>query len=509
MENELTHPEVLRDASKAAKGAGIFLLGNLVGAPLTLLTQIIIARLLGVEGFGLYELGLGIMRLLEIIGRLGLNVAGMRFVSVARIESSGVLKGVILSSLGLSTAVSAVLALLLMGTAPMVAETFFRNSALTAPLRWFALGLVLITLVHVSSSLLLGFQRTQYKVWVTELAQPSSQLLLVVLFWSFGSGLTGVIWALIASHLIALIMAVFFLLKLSPELANSRVAPVWRTKEILAAALPLVFVAILNYLTAWADTLLLGMLGTAAAVGVYRAAWRVSSAMNLLLNATNSIYGPMVAELHSLSEKDRIAHLYKTTTRWVSYASVPIFLLLTVVPGEIMGLFGRGFEESSAWLLRVLALGSLINCLTGGSGITLIMLGKQDALAKISTIGGLLNVGANLVLIPLWGAMGAALSSSVSVAVSNAVKVFAVLKWYRMHPFDRRVMKFLLHSFLAGLMLMFLKSLLIPGIWSVALIGLLVFVVCGLLVIKDGRDIVDGKVLIGIVKVLRKRGSTK
>lgn len=509
MENELTHPEVLRDASKAAKGAGIFLLGNLVGAPLTLLTQIIIARLLGVEGFGLYELGLGIIRLLEIIGRLGLNVAGIRFVSVARIESSALLKGVILASIGLSTAASALLALVLMGTAPMVAETLFRNSALTAPLRWFSLGLVLITLVDVSSSLLLGFQKTQYKVWVTQLAQPSSQLLLVVLFCSFGLGLSGMIWALIASHLIALVMAALFLLKLSPELADNRVSPVWNTKEILSVALPLVFVAILNYLTAWADTLLLGMLSTAAAVGVYRAAWRVSSAMNLLLGATNSIYGPMVAELHSLSEKDRIAHLYKTTTRWVSYASVPLFLLLTMVPGEIMGLFGKGFEESGVWLLRVLALGSLINCLTGGSGITLIMLGKQDALAKISTIGGLLNVGANLLLIPLWGAMGAALSSSVSVAVSNALKVLAVLKWHNMHPFDRRIMKFLIRSFLAGVILMFLKSVFMSGIWSVVVIALLVFVVCGLMIIKDETDIVDGKILIGIIKVLRKRGSTR
>jgi O-antigen/teichoic acid export membrane protein len=507
LRNGSDHLESLRDTTRAAKGAGIFLAGNLVGAPLTLFTQILIARLLGVEGFGLYELGFGAIRIFEIIGRLGLNVAGMRFVAMARAESPGVLKGVLISSLGISGGVSLCLGVILAVWAPFLAETVFRNPGLTHPLRWFAVGLPWITLMTVCSSLLLGFRVTQYTVYVRELAQPGAQLILVVVFYWLGFGLAGAVGALVLSHLAGLALGVAFLVRLCPSLTEPGVSPVWRNSDLLSTAIPLVLVALLNYCLAWTDSLLLGVLSTAAAVGVYRAAWRISSVMNLLLDATNSMYGPMVSELHSLSEKDRMANLYKATARWVSYAAVPIFLLLSVEAHEIMALFGKGFDGPGSWVLRILALGALINCITGGSGMTLIMIGKQNTLLRISMTAAAVNVGMNLLLIPIWGVIGAAISGSFSLILSNTIKVLAVLRAKRMHPFEPRVLRFLIYYFLVGVMLLMLKPLIPAGALSLTSMGALILFFSGLFMAKSKRDPTDELLLSKVVGLLRRRGS--
>lgn len=506
MRNGPEHLESLQDSTKAAKGAGIFLAGNLVGAFLTLLIQIFIARLLGVEGFGIYELGLGAIRLFEIIGRLGLNVAGMRFVATARGESPGVLKGVIFSSLGISGGVSICLVSILLATAPQLAEGIFRNPDLAPPLRWFAIGLPCITLMTVSSSLLLGFQTTKHMVYVRELFQPGMQLLLVLVFYRLGFGLTGTIWALILSYLAGLIASCVFLLELCPELSKRTVSPLWNNSDLLSAAVPLVLVALLNYCLAWTDTILLGVLSTAAAVGVYRAAWRITSAMNLFLDATNSIYGPMAAELHYYSSKERMANLYRTTTRWVSYAAATGFLLLFVEASEIMALFGKGFEGQGTWVLRILALGALINCITGGSGMTLIMIGKQNILLGISTAAAVLNFAINLLLIPLWGIIGAAISASSTLALSNTLKVIAVIKVNRMHPFETRTLWFLVYCFIVMILLLFLKPLFRGGVISLVLMGLLIVLLCGVFVAKARKDPTDHLLFMKILGTFRGKG---
>jgi O-antigen/teichoic acid export membrane protein len=70
------------DIKKVAKGAGTSLIGSSIGRGLFFLSQVIIARILGVEAFGLYVLGFSAIKICEIIARFGLNTGGMRFVSV-------------------------------------------------------------------------------------------------------------------------------------------------------------------------------------------------------------------------------------------------------------------------------------------------------------------------------------------------------------------------------------------------------------------------------------------
>src|SRR3972149_4116933 len=94
--------DLAEDITKVAREAGTTLIGSVIGRGLFFITQVIIARFLGAEVFGLYILGLTILKITELISRFGLHAGAMRFVSIYRKESPSRVKGTLTSTLSIS-----------------------------------------------------------------------------------------------------------------------------------------------------------------------------------------------------------------------------------------------------------------------------------------------------------------------------------------------------------------------------------------------------------------------
>ena len=87
-----------KDVKKVAKGAGISFIGSVTGRCLWLLCQVIVARYFNAEVFGLYTLGLMVLKIAELIARFGLHAGAMRFVSIYRKDAPGKVKGIFISA---------------------------------------------------------------------------------------------------------------------------------------------------------------------------------------------------------------------------------------------------------------------------------------------------------------------------------------------------------------------------------------------------------------------------
>src|SRR4030042_3121413 len=152
------------DIKKVAKGTGTTLIGSFAGGGFNFLSQIMIARVLGVEAFGLYALGFAAVRICDIFAKRGLSTGGMRFVSIYKDESKSKLKGVLISSTGISLLNGVLLGTILYFSSDFFAQKIFHKPELTESLRLFAMSIPFISGISVVSSLLLGFQNTKYNV---------------------------------------------------------------------------------------------------------------------------------------------------------------------------------------------------------------------------------------------------------------------------------------------------------------------------------------------------------
>ncbi len=455
------------DTKKAAKGAGFTLLGSGIGAALELVGQILLARFLGMGGLGLYSLGMAAVRISEVVARLGIPLGGTRLVSVYKGTDHPRVKGVLLSSTVICLLSGCLTGLILWLLSDPISKKIFNNPEVAWVLRSLAPGVPCVTLMAVSTSLLTGFHTTKFTVLSRNLIEPGVNLVLMATFLLLGQGLKGVIWAFIASHALAAVCALRFLIKLFPGLSDSSLKPVYDLPRLMGNSVPILLIGVLNYVLSWTDTVMLGILSSTAAVGLYRASSRIPMILPLFLNATNSIYGPLAASLHARGEMERLAGMLKTTTRWVTYATVPGFLFIILGSTEIMALFGKEFTEEGNTVMVVLAVGSLVNSLSGGAGMTLLMSGRQDVQLYGSMACVTLNVILNMLLIPKFGAIGAAVATSTSMCAVNIAKLLFLWKFFNLHPFSPRTLRILAAGFGLLILVWIMKSLFEPmGSWA-------------------------------------------
>jgi O-antigen/teichoic acid export membrane protein len=441
------------DVEKVAKGAGTTLIGSASGKIIFFLTQLLVSRIIGVEAFGLYALGIATIKACEIISRLGLNVGGMRFVSIYHEVEPQKLKGTAILATGLSALSGVGVGVILYLSSNWISERIFDKPELAESLRWFAYSVPFVASMTVLVSLLQGFKTTKYTVYVRDLFQPLLNMVLTLLFLYLGLGLSGVILSFTLSNMIALFLGFFYLAKMFPGFRNHQLKPIYEFRHLLLYSLPLLFIGFLHYFLVSTDTLMIGMFGSTRDAGIYRAASQLPLAMTIFLFASNSIYAPIIADLHLKKETERLSKLFKATTRWVSYVVLPMFLIIVFSSSDLMRLFGEEYVRGGAQVLIILSLGQLINCITGGVGYTLTMTGRQIVELYFELLLVALNILLNLWLIPKFGVVGAAISSSTAVGSVNVLRTAAVYKIYKIHPFSEGTFTYVAFTIVMSLIL--------------------------------------------------------
>ncbi len=460
-----------QDIKKVAKGTGATLVGTAFGKSIFFLSQILIARFLGVEEFGLYGLGLAAVKICEIFARLGLNMGGMRFVSIHKDYDPPKLKGVLISATTLSLVSGFFVGFLVFFLSEFMAGSIFQKPELAPVLQSFSFAIPFTAGTMVVSSLLQGFHTTKYTMISREIMQPALNLGLFIAFYLTGFGLLGAVYAFILSNLGALLTGIHYCRKLFPDLFRKHLPATYEIWPLVSYSVPLLFVGFLHFLLSSADILMLGYLSSARDVGIYRAAAQISSVMSVFLIATNSIYAPVAADLYQRSEMARLAGIFKTTTHWLCFGTVPIFILLLFSGREILMIFGKDYAESRATTaLSILAFGHLVSCMTGGVGVTLTMTRRQKLELVNSLCMAGLNLFLNYLLIPRYGAIGAAIASSSAIVAINLLRLGQIVLLYRMHPFTREVLKYMVPAAVSVLVLFLYYEMHFPAPFLVSLI---------------------------------------
>jgi O-antigen/teichoic acid export membrane protein len=486
------------DLRKVAGGAAIAFFGRTLGRSTHFVAQVFLARLLGGYVFGLYGLAFAVVKVAEVLALVGLNAGGMRFVSIYKDRAPGELRRVLRLAVGIPFVNGVLLALVLTYAAGMLAERAFSDPAVAPAIRLFAWGLPFSAGLSAVSSTLQGFHTAKYTVYARDIVQPVVHLALVLLLApSSVLGLTGAIIAFIVSHGVGIAVGVVSFHRRAPESASvgeSALLP-----ELLRFSAPLLFVSCLNYLLAWTDALMLGMLSTVAAVGTYRAAAQIPPLLAAFLAASNAIYAPIVASVHQTGDLRRLRQIFRATTRWIWYLTTPAFLVLVFSASDVMLIFGPGYVLAGAGVVIVLAIGQIVNCTVGGVGMTLIMTGKQGVEVTNSFALVVLNIGLNWLFIPRYGAVGAAIGSATALALANLGKLVAVRLLYGMHPFSAGLLRYALVAGVAASALAAVHGL-VEGMARIATNFVVTALIFGLYVRFGYRPEIGDTIFVGAVR---------
>jgi O-antigen/teichoic acid export membrane protein len=449
-ENKKLPGELDRELSTVAKGAGISFSGKITGTGIKYLTQVIIARFLGTELFGLYALGIVLYQVGETLARMGLQSGTVRYASIHNsTKDLPRLKGVLQQAIGIPFCGGSIIGIVFFLASRPIAEGIFAEPNLTPVLRIFAIAIPLGASMNVSAFATTCFQTTKYMVFVTGILHPISNLLLVVLLCVLGMGLQGAVAAWVIASVFGLSVSVYFVKKIFPEGLWKGLKSVAETAKLLKFSLPLAFGGFLGFILLWMSTLMLGYFKSAYEVGIFRAASQTALLLIIILNSLNTIFSPMIADLFHKDDQNKMEQIFKLTTRWSFSATIPLFIIICLSGQDILHIFGQEFI--AGWLpLVFLAGGQLVNAGTGGIAYILIMSGHQYQKLFGDVLLVILNILLNIFFIPRWGLVGAAVATSISMGSVNILRVLQVYAMLKIHAYNRVYLKPIGSGILAG-----------------------------------------------------------
>jgi O-antigen/teichoic acid export membrane protein len=126
------------------------------------------------------------------------------------------------------------------------------------------------------------------------------------------------------------------------------------------------------------------------------------------------------SEYRTTGQGERLVRFYSTSVRWTLWPSLAGVGGLLVCGWPLLWLFGSNFTAGYP-LLAVMAVGLLARAAAGPAERLLTMFGRQRACAVVYLVALLSCLAACLLLIPRFGPIGAAASSSLGLIVESAV----------------------------------------------------------------------------------------
>lgn len=397
-----------RDDSLRRAGSAVVTLAasELLGKIATFLTFLVLARVLGVQEFGVLSFGLSLGLLLGVVSSLGLDARLVQLCS-ARPELIDRCYGALLAIR------------LVLSVAVLVPTTLVLFATMTVP---HAAAVWLL----VTSCLLETFSDASRAVCGARQQQQFAALVLVVQRFSalgLSAGalvLTRSAWCASLGYLLATAIGVAGM-----HVAARRVGarPRWRgirpeTRLILVAAPVMGLDEIASMGLFRIDAALIGILMSTSAVGVYGANYRIFETVLFVSWTLSRAFVPVIAAR---------AHDLEHVRSWAQ-RSLTVICAIYLPYGALLALRGDdlvdlmfGAEYVHPGLFLALAAAPLLFGVNHLCGSVLLARRPYPVVLVASVVGLVVNIGLNLWLIPRSGITAAAAASSITFAIEAVI----------------------------------------------------------------------------------------
>lgn len=397
-----------------------------------LLVGVWIARYLGPEQFGLMNYAMAIVALFGAVASLGLNGIVVRDL-VQKPETAS-------DTLGTAFLLQIFGGFLALGLA-VATIAFARPDNDLAKLMVAVLGFVM---VFKSTDVVRYWFESQviskYIVWV----EASVFLLLAIvkiMLILVSAPLMAFVWALFAEGVLVAVGLLAIYVWQGGMLSSWRIR-ITRAKILLKDSWPLILsgLAVMVYMRI--DQVMLGQMVGDEAVGIYSAAVRISEVWYFIPIAIAASAFPSL-----MKNKDQPAFEkhFQRLFDLMFILAFPLAVSIAALSGPIIRtLYGVGYEGASE-ILSVYAWALVFAFMGVPSGRWYLYANLQKLAFFRTAFGGVANIILNLVLIPEYGAVGAAYSTLAAIAIANVI--FNVFDHRTYHLFVMQVRSLSMYSF--------------------------------------------------------------
>lgn len=436
-----------RESTKTQiRGSSLLLGGRFLSMAVNFVIQVLIVRYLSKTDYGAFAYALAIVMLAESVAILGLDRAAGRFLPIYdEQKQTGRVLGTIALVIGTIVSLGLTLVLLVFGLQGVLSGAVVGDEqAMTLLLIMIVLGPIQ-ALDHLLIGIFAVYANARAIFFRKYVLGPGLRLAVVLLLVLGEAGVSFLAAGYVFAGALGVAIYSGILVRTLRERdvltrANLRGISI-PFREIFSFAGPLLAIDLVFVMMNTTDAILLEHFRSAAEVAEFRVV-RPAAHLNLLVMSSFALlFTPIAARLFARQDREGIRDLYWQTATWIAVLTFPIFALTFALAEPVtVGLFEERYRDSAVYL-SLLAVGYYFNASLGFNGLTLRVFGLVRYIVVISLVTAGFNLAINLMLIPRYGAVGAAIGTCLTLVLHNVLKQAGLRRGTGIGAFERRTLR--------------------------------------------------------------------
>jgi len=424
----------MEQVKKFTFDVGWVLISSVVTLLIGFLLSIVLARWLGAAGLGLYRMVITVQGIAVLVATLGIPTALIKYVAeykdnkdrLSQTTTSGIISSVIF---GIVTGI-------LLYALSVVLANIFHMPELAHLLKILAFALPFSSLFQALTGLLNGLR--EMKTFASLLILQSILMIaFIIAFVRLGFGVEGAVLGIVLSVIGG---CIFGLYRSRRFVHLSLQGLVQNAKKLVAFGSQMFGANAMGLILTYTDIILIGYFLTVEDVGYYSVAVSLSMLFLMIPMAIQRITYPATSEYWAQNNHQALQQMINTSMKYSACILLPLGLGVGFFSREIITTIFGGEFIYAVLPLCVLLIARVIGGSTEISiGGSFSGVGRPDLVLKIDAISAGTNVGLNILLIPRFGILGAAIATTASLLLGTIIflaliprilKVKIDFKWF-------------------------------------------------------------------------------
>lgn len=406
------------------RGSSVMLVGRLLALVLNLGVQVLLVRYLSKQDYGSFAFAIAMVAIATNLGLLGLDKALARFMAIYH-ESQDMrrMSGTIMLIIGTVTGVGTAMVLIVY-CFQVGLETHLVSDSLSLSLLLILVFLAPVDGLNAVFQSIFGvFGEIRTVFFRRYILGPLLKLAAVVGVMIFHGSAQSLAICYLGAAIIGLLLYLMIFIQIvkRERLATWFRPSQWQipAKEIFSFSIPLLS-SQLSFLSRTAMAVIfLELFQDSVAVADFRSVIPFSRLNLIVISSFTFLFTPLASRMFTRNEDRAINDLYWVSAIWVMVLTFPALMLTCVFAKPLTLLMFESRYEGSAAILAIMSIGFFFEAALGFTVQTLRVHAKVRCIAVIDVITFLMSITIYLVLIPRFGALGAACGALMTTGGQN------------------------------------------------------------------------------------------
>ncbi len=373
------------------------------------------------EDFGMMELVIVLAGLVAIVANLGINHGVMRHYYEEEKQANLVSSGIYMLTAAMILLTGLTLGILYLFSERLEAEMNISYEIIVLALV-ASIASTLLSFVH--NVIRLHFAPWKYALLnLLRYSLSVGLILLLIIFYEKG----------VVGYFLGSLVASWAVLPLALWLINKDLRPkfdVPLAKKVLNFGYPFVFSGLAYWLFGSLDRWMLASLSTITEVGLYSVAFKFATIILFVYQAFGSAWSPHAYKLYQ--DNPDYKKIFATVLDQWFYILIIVGSMLSLFSIDILRLLTPETYWGAANALGIVVMGIVVYGTTQITMVGMSLEKKTRLIAIGSWIVTLLNISLNLLLIPIYGAVGAGIATLASYVFMTLFYLYWTQKLHRL-----------------------------------------------------------------------------